>query len=183
MAREWTVHHRSRRWVGTRPRVFIPMGKGTFFLLTVGRCYVIRFAPYRGYQAVGWYPRGTVPEVNLATASVAIERLSVKKVKVSDKSSVKHLAALESEYFADVLPVVDALGMLQYEDGTPRQSGYLGIWVQGSAWVVRYTDKDADATLTAEGRTLDEALDLLALLLGADDAPWEPVARRKKKGG
>lgn len=107
----------------------------------------------------------------------------MKKVKLSERSTVKHLAALESEYLRDCQSVVEALGMLQYDDGSARQPGYLGVWTQGSAWVVRFTDKDADASLTAEGRTLDEALDLLALLLGAEDAPWEPIARRKKKGG
>lgn len=105
----------------------------------------------------------------------------MKRVKVGERSAVKHLAALESEYLKDVLAVVDSIAMLQYDDGTPRQAGYLGVWVQGSTWVVRISDKDADATLTAEGRTLDEALDLLALLLGAEDAPWEPNQRRKRK--
>lgn len=106
----------------------------------------------------------------------------MKKVKLSERGAVKHLAALESEYLADVQSVVEALGMLQYDDGSPRQPGYLGIWTQGSVWVVRLTDKDADAALTCEGRTLDEALDLLAVHLGSDDAPWEPLSRRKKKG-
>lgn len=106
----------------------------------------------------------------------------MKKVKLSEKSSVKHLAALETEFLRDVLPVVEALGMLQYDDGAPRQPGYLGIWTSGSAWMVRLTDKDADAQLTCEGRTLDEALGLLALLLGAEDAPWEPCGRKRKKG-
>ena len=107
----------------------------------------------------------------------------MKKVKLSERSSVKHLAALESEYFRDVQSVVEALGMLQYDDGSSRQPGYLGVWTQGSAWVARITDKDVEAQLTAEGRTLDEALNLLALLLGAEDAPWEPITRRRRKGG
>lgn len=107
----------------------------------------------------------------------------MKKVKVGDRSSVKHLAAMESEMMRDRMAVVEALAMLQYDDGSPRQPGYLGVWTQGSAWVVRLTDKDAEASLTAEGRTLDEAMELLHMLLGAEDAPWEPMGRRKKKGG
>jgi len=107
----------------------------------------------------------------------------VKKVKLSERSTVKHLAAMETECFGAFMAVLEALAMLQYDDGTPRQAGYLGVWTQGSVWAARITDKDADATLTAEGRTLDEALGLLALLLGAEDAPWEPAARRKRKGG
>jgi hypothetical protein len=109
-------------------------------------------------------------------------RPSVKKVKLSDRSGVKHLAALETEYLRDCMAVVEQLALLQYDDGTARQPGYLGVWTQGSAWVVRVQDKDAEAQLTAEGRTLDEALDTLAHLLGAENAPWEPIAKRKKKG-
>ncbi len=105
----------------------------------------------------------------------------MKRVKVADRGRVKHLAALETDYFHDVFSVVQALASLQYDDGSSRQPGYLGIWTQGSAWVVRLTDKDAEAQLTCEGKSLDEALNLLALLLGAEDAPWEPTAKKRRK--
>lgn len=111
------------------------------------------------------------------------ELVSVKKVRISERSAVKHLAALETEQFRDQMSIVEHLSLLQYEDGTPRQTGYLGVWVQGSQWMARITDKDADATLTAGGRTLDEALGVLALLLGSEDAPWEPVSRRSQGKG
>lgn len=120
-----------------------------------------------------------------APADVLLERrrrMTVKKVKLSERSTVKHLAALESEYLRDNLAVIEALALLQYDDGSPRQPGYLGVWTNGSAWVVRITDNDANAQLTAEGRTLDEALDVLTMHLGAEEAPWEPLSRRKKKG-
>jgi len=84
--------------------------------------------------------------------------------------------------FGDLFSIVEHLSLLQYDDGSQRQTGYLGVWTQGAQWVARITDKDADATLTATGRSLDEALQLLAMLLGADDAPWEPVSRRASKG-
>jgi len=106
----------------------------------------------------------------------------VKKVKLSERSAVKHLAAIESEYFKEVISVVASLAMLQYDDGSPRQPSYLGVWSNGATWFVRITDKDSDASLTCEGRTLDEALDVLSLHLEADQAPWEPNTRRKKKG-
>lgn len=108
-------------------------------------------------------------------------RSTVKKVKLSDRAAVKHLAPLETEYLKDSMPIIEALGMLQYEDGSSRQTSYLGIWSQGATWFVRITDKDADAQMTAEGRTIDEALDTLTLLLGSENAPWEPCTRRKKK--
>lgn len=159
------------------------MGVCEFWLLTFGRRFVISVKPYRGQfvrEVWGW-TQGPYPQLDVLLDER--RRPSVKKVKVGDRSSVKHLAAMESEMMRDRMAVVEALAMLQYDDGSPRQPGYLGVWTQGSAWVVRLTDKDAEASLTAEGRTLDEAMELLHMLLGAEDAPWEPMGRRKKKGG
>jgi hypothetical protein len=108
--------------------------------------------------------------------------MSVKKVKVAERSTVKHLAPLESEMFKDHLAVIEVLAMLQYAEGTPREPGYLGMWTQGATWFIRVQDKTGEAQMTAEGRTAEEAWDTLALLLGSDNPPWEPMARRKKKG-
>ena len=181
MAKEWSVFHRSRRWVRKRPCRWLPTGKGMYWLLTRGRRYAIRYSPFRGVRAVAWFRRDAPYGASLNDAEVVVEEADVKKVKITERSAVKHIAALETEYLSDCVAVVDSIAMLQYDDGSPRQGGYLGVWTQGSAWVARITDKDGEATLTAEGRTLDEALDLLTLLLGADDAPWEPISRRKKK--
>lgn len=183
MGKEWFLMYRSTRWIGERPCRWMPMGRCRFSLLTASRRFVMDALPFRGVfvtevRSKTW---GLFP----ATDDLQERRVrpSMKKVKLSERSTVKHLAPLESEYLRDSMAVVEALAMLQYEDGSARQTGYLGVWTQGSTWVVRLTDKDADAQLTAEGRTLDEALDTLTLLLGAESAPWEPCSRRKKKGG
>jgi len=107
----------------------------------------------------------------------------MKKVKVADRASVKHLAALETEVLRDLMPIVEFLALLMYEDGSPRQGGFLMMWCEGSAWKVVVKDKDADAQLPVVGRTLDEALGTLALMLGAEDAPWEPNTRNARPGG
>lgn len=143
----------------------------------------MRSLPFRGLYVSMVFTKAwgvsPVPETLIERRGVP----DVKKVKVADRGSVKNLAPLETEYLREHMGIVESLALLSYEDGSPRQPGYLGMWVQGSTWVVRLTDKDADATLTAEGRTLDEALDTLQLLLGSDAAPWEPNSRRKRKGG
>jgi len=183
VGKKWFVVYRCTRWVGTRPCKWLPMGACTFSLLTGNTEYVITAKPFRGLfvtelRRKTWGRAGGDGELLEQR-----RRPDVKKVKVADRSSVKHLASLDSVVLGQHPAVIDSLGLLQYSDGSPRQSGYLGVWVQGSVWVVRLTDKDADATLTCEGRTFDEALSTLNLMLGADDAPWEPVARRRKKGG
>jgi hypothetical protein len=157
------------------------MGNCTYKLLTGSKAFVITAKPFRGQFVVEvrrktWGRAGRDGEVLEQR-----RRASVKKVKLADRASVKHLASLELKALPDLTPIVQQLALLQYDDGQPRQGGYLGVWVNGSAWVVRVTDKDADAQLTAEGRTLGEALELLQLLLGADDAPWEPCSRKKTK--
>jgi len=181
MGKSWVVYHRKRRWVGRRPSAWLPMGEGEFKVLTRTLCLGMRFLPFRGIRLWGVWSRGRSVGMLPSEAVQLREITSVKKVKLAERGAVKHLAALESEYLAEVQPVVEALGMLQYEDSSPRQPGYLGIWTQGSTWFVRLQDKDADAQMTCEGRTVDEALDTLAVLLGSENAPWEPCSRRKGK--
>lgn len=182
MGKEYNVRYRGNRWIGTKPCRWLPMGNSRFWVLTRDHVVCISVKPFRGQFACQWW--SLVKGSGALRDKLLVERRrpEVKKVKLSERSAVKHLAPLETEYLCEHMAVIEALTMLQYDDGTPRQPGYMGIWVQGSTWFVRITDKDADATLTAEGRTFDEALDTLQLLLGSDTAPWEPNARRKKKG-
>ena len=107
----------------------------------------------------------------------------MKKVRLADRATVKHLAALESEYLRDCMPVVEQLALLQYDDGSPRQGGLLMVWCDGSAWVCCVKDRDAAAQIKTTGKTLDEALATMALMLGAEDAPWEPDANARRQGG
>ena len=106
----------------------------------------------------------------------------MRKVKLAERASVKHLAALESEMFRDVMAVLEFLAMLQYDDGTPRQGGFLMMWCEGSAWKVVVKDKDSDAQMPVVGKTADEAFGTLALMLGAEDAPWEPAKASGRSG-
>jgi len=112
----------------------------------------------------------------------------MKKVKRAERASVRHLAALESEMFRDHMPIVEHMAMLQYDDGEPRRVGWITMRTIGSAWQVVVKDPDGCASFTAVGKTLDEALDTAALLLGSEEAPWEPdtwlekdAAKTKKK--
>ena len=183
MTKEWVAYYRYPRWRAKRVSRWAPMGNFRFKLLTAEWVYVIRGKPYRGLAVIEYLARSHGAVRPAAAHVVRLGEPNVKKVKVKERSTVKHLAALESEYLKDVQGVVEALAMLQYEDGSPRQTAYLGVWVVGSTWTVRIQDKDADASLTAEGRTLDEALDQLQMYLSSDEAPWEPNSRKTKKKG
>jgi len=181
MGKGFILIYRGNRWVGERPCRWAPMGVFFFKVLTGDSLIGMSSRPFRGVFATeGWslWPHG---------GPMGRERIwerwrsNVKKVKLSERSAVRHLAPLETEYLSEHMAIIEQLAMLQYDDGSVRQTGYLGVWTQGSTWFVRVQDKDADASLTAEGRTLDEALDTLQLLLGSENAPWEPNTRKKKK--
>lgn len=159
------------------------MGAGLFEVLTGNGTFVMRYSPFRGVRKAAWYPPGVCAGAGWATAGRLYRETDVKKVKVTAPGATRHLAALENEMFKEHMAVLEVLAMLQYDDGTPRSPGYLGMWTQGATWFVRVQDKDADAQMTAEGRTAEEAWDNLTLLLGSDNPPWEPMSRRKKKAG
>lgn len=183
MSKHWTVFYRGNRWFRAKPSTWIPMGKGVFFLLTGSGMWAMRYAPFRGVSKAAWFRPGSFRDVSLRTADWVGEVLSVKKVKVSDRATVKHLAPLESEMFKEHMPILEVLAMLQYTDGSPREPGYLGMWTVGATWFVRVQDKTGDAQMTAEGRTAEEAWDTLSVLLGSENPPWEPISRKRKKGG
>jgi hypothetical protein len=107
----------------------------------------------------------------------------MKKVKREDRASVKNLAAVESEHFRDHLALVEHCCCLQYEDGSPRQPGWFTVRTSGAAWQVVVKDPDSCSSFTVVARTLDEALDSAALLLGCEEAPWEPDAFLAKTHG
>jgi len=99
----------------------------------------------------------------------------MKKKKLSQElNDARHLAAVETDKFADLLPLVEHMSIRRYDDGDPREPGWITIKTQGSAWSVQIKDPDIACSFTAVGETLDKALATAALLLSADDAPWEP---------
>lgn len=100
----------------------------------------------------------------------------MKKVKRDERAAVKHLAALETEVFRDMLALVEHTACMQYDDSSPREPGWFTVRTTGSAWQVVVKDPDSACSFTATGKTLDEALSTAALLLGCEEAPWEPDA-------
>jgi hypothetical protein len=97
-----------------------------------------------------------------------------------------HLAAMDSVMFGKHHSIVAHCAATKYDDGDPRQTGWLTMKTMGSAWVVEVKDPDTCARLVVVQQTIDDALTLTALLLDSEEAPWEPdpwltAARSKKK--
>jgi hypothetical protein len=102
-----------------------------------------------------------------------VKKKSTGQVK-ADGTGPMHLAAVESNVFGQLLELVKHCCITRYDDGDPRKPGWFTIKTMGSAWVVQVKDPDAALSLTATGQTLDDALTLADLLLGSEEAPWEP---------
>lgn len=71
----------------------------------------------------------------------------------------------------------------KYDDGEPRKAGWFTVKTMGAAWVVQVKDPDAALSFSATSQTLDDALQLADLLLGSDEAPWEPDPWLKREKG
>lgn len=86
----------------------------------------------------------------------------------------RHLAALETTRWHDLMSLVEHCAIRQYDDGEQRETGWLTIKTQGAAWVVQVKDPDGCCSFASVAETLDKALETAALLLACDEAPWEP---------
>ena len=107
----------------------------------------------------------------------------VKKKRQGDAAApkVKHLAALESNVLSRFLPIIEHCAVCQYEDGSPRKTGWVTIKTMGSSWVLEAKDPDSCSRLTVVQTTLDDALALLSITLESEEAPWEPDPWLKKQ--
>jgi hypothetical protein len=105
--------------------------------------------------------------------------MAIKKRSI-DVSGVIHLAAVETVLFSQHLALVEHCALRQYDDGSPREPGWITVKTTGAAWVVQVKDPDSRKSFTAVADTLDKALDTASLLLACDDAPWEHDAWLEK---
>lgn len=94
---------------------------------------------------------------------------------------------IETEKFKDLMPLVEHCAIRQYEDGTPRETGWITIKTAGAAWVCQVKEPDGGCSFSAVGETIDKAIETAALLLACEEAPWEPdqwlMRNGKKKKG
>lgn len=95
----------------------------------------------------------------------------------------KHLAAMETNLFSKLFNLISHCAVTRYDDGDARQPGWFSIKTLGSAWVVQVKDPDSCLQMSCTGQALDDALALADLLLGSEEAPWEPDPFAKARAG
>jgi len=164
----------------------MPRKKCVFMVLGSRYEWLLQHRPGVGICAFERWPRHT----RLGSASGAPLKWEIPNVKkrqpLTGANGAKHLAALESNLFGQLLPLVEHCALRQYDDGEAREPGWLTIKTQGAAWCVQVKDPDGACSFTAVAESLDKALETAALLLSCDEAPWEPdtflaAAKARKK--
>lgn len=184
----WFVIWSGRRSPIRRGGRKLPRGKGYFYVLAKRRKFVVDFRTGVGMWVRWVGPRDHSFSFTETDVGHHFERPDMKKkASVAAMGDSKHLAPLESRYFHDLLALVEHCAVRKYDDGDSREPGWVNIKTQGAAWIVQVKDPDSCCSFSAVGETLDKALESAVLLLGCEEAPWEPDAylsaakARKKK--
>lgn len=160
----------------------LPLREKWLYVVYRGRMITLHFRPWAGicWRAIR---KPGDPRRGFLAWEVQRGRPEMKK-KDMPKSVAegRHLAAMETDRFADMMPIVEHLAVTKYEDGDPRETGIIILKTNGVAYQAIIKDNDTGLCFTASGKSLDEAFETAALYLGTDSAPWE-VDRYAKKGG
>lgn len=174
------MRYRPRRWLSREwKRYDVTVGRSSFHL--VGR---------RGWgvSVYKWTRDGETFSAFPAATCYEEIRAVKKKKSAASTTDAQHLAAVESQVFAKLHPIVAHCSATKYDDGDPRKPGWVTMKTMGSAWVLEAKDPDTCSKLTVVQSTLDDALALLSVLLESEEAPWEidpwmqaQAAKTKKK--
>jgi len=181
-----TFTRRRRRW--NRPRRWVKRALVVYLLSGVDFSLCVVYRPFRGYYWSRLYRGVDLRATPVSTRDVpeyTVKRKDVRNQPSADGPS--HLAAMESDVFSKLQNLVSHCAVTRYDDGTTRRTGWFTVKVMGAAWIVQVKDPDGACSMSLTAQTLDDALALADVMLGADDAPWEPDpflkaqdARKKK---
>lgn len=90
-------------------------------------------------------------------------------------------ASPETEVLVGYPHLVEHLVSREWDDKTPRQPGMIMIMTQGSMWRMIAKEPDEGMQMVVYAASVDAALQDMELMLGTDDAPWEPDPYAKRK--
>lgn len=106
-----------------------------------------------------------------------------KKSAASAGGNDRHLVAMESAIFAQLMPLVEHCGIIRYEDGDPRLNGWVRMGCLGAAWTLDVKDPDSEMSFRVVDSSLDKAWEAAALLLACDSAPFSQDPYLKARNG
>lgn len=188
MPKTWFVIRSHAGKAMVRPRRWVPKGTTYFYVLTTAWKFGIESRSRKGMCIVARWRRSEALTPNhLAPWTQEYPSMKKKMGSLAD-ADVKHLAALETNLFHQLMALIEHCALRKYDDGDTREPGWFTVKTQGAAWCVQVKDPDACVSFTAVGDTFDKAIETANLLLSCDEAPWEPdtflmrmKAEKKKK--
>lgn len=116
------------------------------------------------------------------------EEVAIKRRQQLDTPAVLPFLSSETKVLAKCPNLVEFLSATAYEDGLPRQPGYMTIRNRVIEYEITLYDPDAGQRVAVRARLLDQAFAGAEAVLSATDAPWEPdkylqerMPKKKKK--
>ena len=169
------------RWRAPCRGSTLPAREKWLYVVCGGKMFTLQYLPFKGIAWRAVRDPGD-PRRALLPHELQFPRCEMKKKDLPKSSAEgRHLAAMESDRFSDMLSLIEHLAVTKYEDGDPRETGVIILRTNGVAYQAIVKDNDTGLCFTSSGKTLDEALETAALYLGTDSAPWE-VDRYAKRG-
>jgi len=160
--------------VGTRPRCWLPPRRKETYYVRWRRCTVrLTWVPFQGIAAVAWW-RPTPVWLSSDPPASQWTRMPMKRrtAKAGDDAGA-NLVEMSSKVLHGHLSLVEHCACRRYDDGEPRNPGWIMIGTSGASWTVTVKEPDAATSFRVVAPTLDQALDTAALLLACEEAPWE----------
>ena len=179
------IHGRTRPTCGTRIRQWLPRAARLYTLLVGPLRIDLRYRPRSGYRPVATWAVPVPGSATLDRQEIAWEpemrRVSVTATAGAALPGAPSVSVLLSKLKTLVLHCCST----SYDDGSPRQPGWITIKTRGATWQVICKDPDGAASLEVEGKSLDDTLSLANELLGSENAAWAPdpylQSRKPKK--
>lgn len=168
---------RVSQWLPARERWYVLRG--------VRRDYHVLWRPFRGLSAIGSGDVGSVHCTNLYPDPRKVERMFAKRQMADGAPVIRPALPAESKVLGKLPTLVAFLRDTVYEDGSPRQPGYIWFTNRWSSYEVILFDPDSCSKLAVNGPTIDDTLALAEASLRAPDAPWQLdqyMVERKVKG-
>jgi len=186
MPKTWGIHANGLHLHRGRPSRWLPRGRSLFYVYLGHYKFALSASYGRGTCVVARARRTDILFGEPGVLRWEFPSMKKRVAKGAGDGDAKHLAPVETTRFADLMSLVEHCAFRRYDDGDPREPGWVTIKTQGAAWCVQVKDPDAAVSFTAVGQTLDQALETAGLLLACDEAPWEPdqflaASRARKK--
>jgi len=169
-----TTTTRVTSWCWKRPRRGRPFSRQLWVrhVLIGDQCWQLTHTPWVGIYRTAMWDEARSPRFQRAPDFSWRKPDVKKKTAMGSGDGGRHLAAMETSIFAQLLPLVEHCAMVRYDDDDPRLPGWIRMGVLGAAWTLDVKDPDTQQSFRVVDSSLDKAWEAAALVLACDQAPF-----------